>query len=966
MSAWSDHQHLARAVIICCFLLPLLLPSITNAAAHERRALPKEKMQRQDSATWRRMLEDGRRLHTQLLYDAYRDRLRNTDSEAVAEPLNQEKIPAAHSPIEYAAMEEHSVESGRGLDRLSKEEREGSAAGKRPPISGMLILKMNNENSAINATARATHKQEPEAAEGDQRQCKPTGMYRESGATKLSNEQPAKSLRDTLIKSGSFGLSALTGLMDVLDRLEQGDMVSELAKRISEGMEPQLSSNSSSSLLGGRVNLASDELLDNVDPQRAATNFKHILKDLKKRRPSDQLGGLYDDYLQIFTQALSDQKCPRASPRRSNGLKMSQCRAKPASLAADRAQGQTKKNIKSKVLAPETDYMKALDTFLKMGKENQLNGGLKPYYLPTSKNRQLIWNEVPLIKPGLSPEPAHKLKAESSKKMRLHSDKKRLKLLASDEHGSKVKMKTPPAPAVEGCASALDPNQIINGLKAIKQTPFYNLYDEYQRQMQSLKQSLQCKQDWWREVMDKGAAFARALSKRDVPNNLYPLIARGAPVPFPEALMNQATGMGQSVPQIGGNMMDNMASQMNMSPLELAQRLVGTNVRPATASGAAPSAIASVGRMPSGFGPVQGQLGNQIGSGQVVSLPLNTFRKSSQLVPQQQKPPQEMVIQDPPTQESLPQDQPTLEPAKNVSMPKQEPPKQEPSKQEPLGKDKDKDPSNIAPVLDKILQRLETMQENKCNNATSADEKELQELPCCFADPADGAPCDINGSWESLVLGVRINIRTPKKDRLREGEKKASCYNPKGDKSRRQCVKINQSQLKDKSDAKKDELLHTGLTLNISVQETVPPRAHVLIENLTDWDFSGHALGVLGGPVSLAFRKVKSNLVGNFVGYCRTCGCVDTIFGSWTFCQPSRDCQDITMSIVDRRDLLRRYSLDEKRKNRYKEQLYLGSKFARVEKERMEAELMRFEKSTPQPQLQLQLQQNEAAAPRYW
>ncbi|BFF91387.1 uncharacterized protein DMAD_09682 [Drosophila madeirensis] len=880
MSAWSERQRLV--CVVCCLLLSIV------AAANS------QQMNRQETATGSGRLSRNsaaRRLHTQLLYDAYRDRLRA--EEEVREEEGKD-----------AAMDEQSLEhSWKYFDRHSKEDREEAAKEKKkPPISGMLIFKMNNEHAAINSTAKATHKQEAEDHAKALR-LQPSAVPTPRLNPKLSSEKLSTSLRETLAKSGSLGLSAVTRLMDALEQLEQNDLVSELAKRISAGMETKLSSNSS--LLVGLATSEQtlNELLDDVDPQRVATHFKNILKDLKRSRPIDQLGGLYDDYLQIFNQALSGEKVTRESTSKGEGPE------------------QTRKYGKLKKLpAAETKYASALETFLKMSKENQLNGGLKPYYLPKSKNRQLIWNEVPLIKPEHSREP-QKLKAESMR--RLHD---------SDERDSKVKLKTQPAPAEVESAPALDANVIINGLKAIKKAPFYNLFVEYQRQMLHLKQSLQSKQDWWKDVLDKGAEFASAMCKRNVPNSLYPLPAPGAPaapVPFPEALMNQAGSM----PQIGGNVMDNMASQMNMSPLELAQRLVGSSPRPVATT---------TERMPTEYGPVQGQL-----VGQLMNVPLNTVRKTQQFVPQttvqppQQHQPQmkENIVADPPTQE----DQPSQEPTKNVS-----------SKHEhTLGQES----SNIAPVLDKILQRLETMQELKCNSSSFSEKEELPDLPCCFAD-ADAAPCDINGSWESLYAGVRINVRTPKKGKLREGESKPNCYNPKGDKSRRQCVKISHSQLKDKSDARKEEHLHGGLTLNVSVQEIVPPRTHAIFENLTDWEVSGQSLSELGGPISLAFRKLKSNQIVNFVGYCRNCGCVDTIFGSWTFCQPSRDCQDITMSITDKRDLLRRYSLDEKRRNRYKEQLYLGSKFARLEKERMEAELMKFERSTLPPQLQ----PNEAAS----
>lgn len=180
---------------------------------------------------------------------------------------------------------------------------------------------------------------------------------------------------------------------------------------------------------------------------------------------------------------------------------------------------------------------------------------------------------------------------------------------------------------------------------------------------------------------------------------------------------------------------------------------------------------------------------------------------------------------------------------------------------------------------------------------------------------------------------------------MEEKKESPGCFKSKKRKSRedvqrflRTCVKINSTDLKGLNDIRNQP--SAGIPLNISVQETVPPRVHELLDNIQDWQFLGHALMIQGGPISLSFRQMKSSLIGHFVGYCRTCGCVDTIFGSWTFCRPSRDCQDISMSIVDRRDMLRRYSMDERRKNRVKEQLYHRSKFAKMEKKRVREEQM--------------------------
>ncbi|XP_062125862.1 uncharacterized protein LOC133838693 isoform X1 [Drosophila sulfurigaster albostrigata] len=229
-------------------------------------------------------------------------------------------------------------------------------------------------------------------------------------------------------------------------------------------------------------------------------------------------------------------------------------------------------------------------------------------------------------------------------------------------------------------------------------------------------------------------------------------------------------------------------------------------------------------------------------------------------------------------------------------------------------------PANVAPMLEKILTRLQTMQDTNFNRGVemwAADR-----LPCCFAEPADGAPCELTGSWESLLLGVRINIVD--EHRVINQAPKPICAQPR---VRRQCVKLTPSQIRERF--KEGELK----ALNITIEETLPPRPHELIENISDWIFTGHAVSTLGGPISFSCRKLGSKLMGTFIGFCRNCGCIDTIFGSWTFCQSSKDCQDVTMSIFERRDVLRRYGLPEMRKERIKDHLYIRSKFGKLEKE---------------------------------
>jgi len=115
-------------------------------------------------------------------------------------------------------------------------------------------------------------------------------------------------------------------------------------------------------------------------------------------------------------------------------------------------------------------------------------------------------------------------------------------------------------------------------LKAIKQSSFFNLVDEYQKQIDNLNQALKTKQSWWKEVLERGKTPLRTPEKRNV---LMGNAASGPPLPapFPEVLLNQA-------PQLGGNnVIDNMATQMNLSPVELAKRIVGSGQNGAVNSG---------------------------------------------------------------------------------------------------------------------------------------------------------------------------------------------------------------------------------------------------------------------------------------------------------------------------------------------------------------------------------------------
>lgn len=48
-------------------------------------------------------------------------------------------------------------------------------------------------------------------------------------------------------------------------------------------------------------------------------------------------------------------------------------------------------------------------------------------------------------------------------------------------------------------------------------------------------------------------------------------------------------------------------------------------------------------------------------------------------------------------------------------------------------------------------------------------------------------------------------------------------------------------------------------------------------------------------------------------GICKTCGGIDTIFGTWSIIHPPKDCRDLQMTIETKRDIFRQESLHLKR-----------------------------------------------------
>ncbi|XP_033163560.1 uncharacterized protein LOC117143159 isoform X2 [Drosophila mauritiana] len=757
-------RHLLH--IFCILAIPNLIPISCTEAKDQKLS-----MSHKEASSWLRKQDDLDPKHYNRLYDAYRERIKGegpedakVEVEAKMESkdpvppqrdltslpkktkqkeklIAKEKDSTEFSNIKFDATDDRPLESGNSLARLPHRNRENQSVkaidetkerveDKSPLVGSMILLKLDVPEKMLRVK-----KPENIKDPGERRISELNRIYQE--VLKVW-QKPTPSLTSKsvppkpLSSSGSVKISALTDLMDVIERLQKSDLVKELADKINEEMEPNLQNqikqdallvtDSRASLRAIKKNNISG-IFENMEPGSAANAFKRLLDDINSRRSSIKAGGLYDEYKKGFCQLFNDHKVPREShiisetdyptdsesSRRMNSEDNlpSHCdKQKTTTVACDEPESKATTKMcvpikkptpsnqcdKPKATTPKckepqsktttkscfsienpsqgNNYLKALQTFIKMNKESNQNGGLKPYYLPNSKNRQLVWNDIPLIKPGLNESPKD---TSESKPHYKPSSKPVQEIIVSEKKPDRVTSSTPNSkietkvmesvPKIQSVFSGLDPKQIIGGLKAIKQSSFFNLVDEYQKQIENLNQALKTKQNWWKEVLEKGQNPARTPMKRNI-LMANPAAGHLLQAPFPEVLVNQPSQLG------GSNVIDTMATQMNLSPLEVAQRIVGTGQN--TGDGVlryAPS------RMPSA---------SQIGS---------SSRKGSEIMCQVPSPPSQSPHQQP------------------------------------------EDQLGISPVLDKILERLESIQASKSNQ--SSEEEEERKLPCCFVDPAD-------------------------------------------------------------------------------------------------------------------------------------------------------------------------------------------------------------------------------------
>ncbi|EDW16508.2 uncharacterized protein Dmoj_GI22192, isoform B [Drosophila mojavensis] len=894
MSGWHDRQHEVRITTIYL----LLLLSIPNSAADSKALLSTP-----NAATkWKR----NYKVDIPRLYTAYRVLLQdgvggggNAKIEvgqigkriAVAEEDDESSISKTIIPLKRTSAVNNTEKASNLIKDLRAKEKglssidytnteeakyarvekikdvEDEKSGKEksienlPAAHGMVILKMDEPSKTKEAKAKKTYAAEIQQANIDEmenRLAKLNRVYQKyvnvwkrptpetKGYTLLGNKNA--------LSATNVRLSALDALADVVETLKQSNPVDEIVKAINDEMNPETES------LVGSIKLNVNDYLA-PSSQRGKNKIisdqsSNVVKRLvPKVAPDVKTGGLYEEYKKKLNdilqahknshKALSEEQRLRAQSNaavNANTLTQCHCDATKSVIIAVDSDGQTVTkeqmpcyceatrptnlaidgdtvtisnglipcycdSTKSDKLAEVfTDgqagktivYMKVPESQTngqQPSKESEMNGGLKPYYLSNSKHRQMVWNDVPLMRPG------------------------------SAQKGNPAKQHILTVPKGE-C------NQpVVCGKNSQESIPLRNNLTHspsFTKNKNKLHHIIRVLQTKHRPEIE------RKTQKRGL-NGRYD--GMSANLAFPEVLV-QKFGQPQ---ETGGKLIENMAKQLNVSPVEMAQRIASS------------SGMGSGQPIATGMYPGQSPLASQTNGGQVPMMAPNLNNQQGQAG------------------------------------------------------------GNMAFVLEKILSRLQSMQD------ASSNQEATEKLPCCFAEPSDG-------SWESALLGIRINIRDDNK--IVVADLKPTCMQPKvrrSDTNRlwRQCVKVTAAEIKDRFKSSSTAL---NRPLNITIQETVPPRQHEMLENLAEWIFTGRSISTLGGPMLVTCQNVYTNLIGTFVGFCRRCGCIDTIFGSWTFCHPSRDCQDITMSIFERRDVLRRYTLDDARKERLKEHLYRKSK----------------------------------------
>ncbi|KRG02173.1 uncharacterized protein LOC6575023 isoform X3 [Drosophila mojavensis] len=630
MSGWHDRQHEVRITTIYL----LLLLSIPNSAADSKALLSTP-----NAATkWKRNYKvDIPRLYTAyrvLLQDGVGGG-GNAKIEvgqigkriAVAEEDDESSISKTIIPLKRTSAVNNTEKASNLIKDLRAKEKglssidytnteeakyarvekikdvEDEKSGKEksienlPAAHGMVILKMDEPSKTKEAKAKKTYAAEIQQANIDEmenRLAKLNRVYQKyvnvwkrptpetKGYTLLGNKNA--------LSATNVRLSALDALADVVETLKQSNPVDEIVKAINDEMNPETES------LVGSIKLNVNDYLA-PSSQRGKNKIisdqsSNVVKRLvPKVAPDVKTGGLYEEYKKKLNdilqahknshKALSEEQRLRAQSNaavNANTLTQCHCDATKSVIIAVDSDGQTVTkeqmpcyceatrptnlaidgdtvtisnglipcycdSTKSDKLAEVfTDgqagktivYMKVPESQTngqQPSKESEMNGGLKPYYLSNSKHRQMVWNDVPLMRPG------------------------------SAQKGNPAKQHILTVPKGE-C------NQpVVCGKNSQESIPLRNNLTHspsFTKNKNKLHHIIRVLQTKHRPEIE------RKTQKRGL-NGRYD--GMSANLAFPEVLV-QKFGQPQ---ETGGKLIENMAKQLNVSPVEMAQRIASSS-----------------------------------------------------------------------------------------------------------------------------------------------------------------------------------------------------------------------------------------------------------------------------------------------------------------------------------------------------------------------------------------------------
>lgn len=444
---------------------------------------------------------------------------------------------------------------------------------KEPEVKGVVILKMD---------LLSKDKVDPSITLGKSKGYYSARDYTELRISELNRfykefisawkKPQSDSKTPNLFVSKPVRLNALNELMNVVENLKQPNTMDDFVKAINDKITRE------SEGLTSR-----DKLYDNTAKsnqmkiERAIGIFKRMSNNVNVGDFSDlKTGGLYEQYKSKLNEILKAHK----SPNNFNGNDISQCHCdakKPLTLALDSKgnrisygpnrchcdasryalEGDSSKlsnavvqchcdDMKSASLVdPKTekcdDYSEAC---MKINKEKSTNGGPKPYYISNSKQRQMVWNDIPLMRSAQNKATKTVVKSLG-------------KISADSQENSQATVE----------ASSLDakPQSEQPIIKSLQRNVKSSLtFNKNQKQLQHLLKVLQVK-------------HRSSSAKRSYKRGFGDFTDRNGNqlgnVGFPQVLVHPV-GTGQ---QSGSRMIDNMAKQLNVSPMEMAQRIAASS-----------------------------------------------------------------------------------------------------------------------------------------------------------------------------------------------------------------------------------------------------------------------------------------------------------------------------------------------------------------------------------------------------